>query len=48
LPQVAHNPRANASPLITIAQYQSLEIKRYIENTETPGKFGTYGAEVAA
>lgn len=38
----------NATPVITEAEYQSWEIKRYIEATETPGIHGTYGDEVAA
>jgi hypothetical protein len=29
---------------ITTGQYISLEMKRHIENTETPGKYGYFGA----
>lgn len=34
----------NATPLINERQYQSLELKRYVDN-ETPGKFGFFTAD---
>lgn len=39
---------ASAAPLITVAEYQSLEIQRWILENETPGKFGYFTAEDAA
>ncbi|MEJ1193042.1 hypothetical protein V9L17_07640 [Pseudarthrobacter sp. CCNWLW207] len=38
----------NATPVVSVADYQSWEIKRHVEATETPGTHGTYGNEVAA
>lgn len=41
--------RQNAAPLITVAEYQGLEIQRHILHAETPGKFGIFGtSELAA
>jgi len=40
-------PIANASPLISTDRYISLEMKRYILETETPGKFGYFTADEA-
>lgn len=40
--------RANATPIVSVADWVKLENKRYIEATETPGIHGTYGDEVAA
>lgn len=34
--------------IISIASYMSWEIARYLLETETPGKFGTYNMEAAA
>lgn len=36
------------APWITTGQWISLEIQRHILETETPGKFGTYGDRNAA
>lgn len=38
---------ANAAPAISVAQYQSLEVRRYLDS-QTPGKFGFFTAEDAA
>lgn len=38
----------NATPVISVADWQKWEIKRHIEATEAPGIHGTYGDEVAA
>ena len=35
----------NAAQLISTGDYISLEMKRYIETTQTPGKYGYFTAE---
>lgn len=40
-------PFANASPLISTDLYISLEMRRYILESETPGRFGYFGANEA-
>lgn len=38
----------STAQFISTGQYISLEMKRYIENMETPGKYGWYAATDAA
>lgn len=38
----------NGTAWLSEKQYQSWEIKRHIQTTETPGIHGSYGDEVAA
>lgn len=41
-------PGNYTGPFISTASYISLEMKRYIENTETPGLYGYFTADEAA
>lgn len=40
--------RANATSIVSVADWVKWEHRRYEEATETPGIHGTYGDEVAA
>lgn len=40
--------RNNGTAWLSAKQYQSWEIKRHLQATESPGIHGTYGDEVAA
>lgn len=42
------NSSYNGPAIMSIATYMSWEIARYLLETETPGKFGTYNMEAAA
>jgi hypothetical protein len=43
-----HKPGNYTGPLISPQLYISLEMKRYIESTETPGLYGYFTADEAA
>jgi hypothetical protein len=38
----------NGTTVLTVADWQTWEIKRHIDATESPGIHGTFGSEVAA